>query len=213
MAAWSSLRHFPLFVIISLPWLAGFYRQSWGDHNFQPQRWPLYLRWFLIIALVLSTAAVIVSTHWTNRPDQAYCYNYPCTALAYLRQSPYSSWPALIDYSWGGYFYWQWTDKQIFIDGRLPQYQWRDRSLIEHYARFYQETDIKAALDDYDLAVVVVAQPQAIRFNWLQIWLLGRGQHVEDYDNSREAMRRAMLKLPNWRLVYSDVTATVYVRQ
>lgn len=213
VAAWRSLRHFPLFFVVSLPWLAGFYYRSWQDCHFQPSRWPVYLKWFISVVAVLSIAIVPISTYWTNQPTTDYCSKYPCSALDYLRQSPYHSWPTIVDYGWGGYFYWQWPEKSIFIDGRLPQYPWRDQTLIEHYGRFFVESDIKAALNDYDLSVIVLAQPPVVKFNWLEIWLLGRGQQIEDYETYQEGFRRAMLKLPNWRLIYSDATATIYVRQ
>jgi hypothetical protein len=213
VAAWRSLRHFPLFVVISLPWLAGFYYRSWQDHHFRPDQWSPYLKIFIIVVLLVSSVAVVNSTRWTNHPATNYCSKYPCDALNYLRQSPYSNWPTLVDYGWGGYFYWQWPEKQIFIDGRLPQYSWGDRTLIEHYNRFFAEEEIKPALDDYDISVIIMAQPQVVSFNWLEIWLLGRGRRVEDYDNSHEIMRRAMLKLPNWRLAYFDTVSMVYVRQ
>lgn len=213
VAAWRSLRHFPLFVVVSLPWLAGFYYRSWHDRHFQPNQWMACLKWFVSLALVLSIVLIFIDTHWTGHPELAYCSKYPCAAMDYLRQSPYRGWPTMVDYGWGGYFYWQWPDKQIFIDGRLPQYPWRDRTLIEHYSRFFIESEVKTALNDYDLAVVVLAQPPLVKFNWLETWLLHRGQSIEDYDTSQEIIRRAMLKLPNWRLIYSDTAATVYVRQ
>ena len=213
IAAWRSLRHFPLFFVVSLPWLAGFYYHSWQDCHFQPSRWPAYLKWFISAVAILSIVIIPISTHWTNQPTTDYCAKYPCSALDYLRQSPYHNWPTIVDYGWGGYFYWQWPEKSIFIDGRLPQYPWRDRTLIEHYSRFFIESDIKDALNDYDLSVIVLAQPAPVKFNWLETWLLGRGQQTTDYETSQEVFRRAMLKLPNWRLVYSDMVATVYVRQ
>ena len=212
-AAWLSLRHFPLFLVISLPWLAGFYYRSWQDRYFQPNQWMVYLKLFISLTLILSIVLIFIDTHWTNHPELDYCSKYPCAAIEYLRQSPYRGWPTMVDYGWGGYFYWQWPDKQIFIDGRLPQYPWRDRTLIEHYSRFFIESEIKTALNDYDLAVVVLAQPPLVKFNWLETWLLRRGQRVEDYDTSQELFRRVMLKLPSWRLIYSDATATIYVRQ
>ena len=213
IAAWRSLRHFPLFVIVSLPWLAGFYYRYFSDEHFYPNRWPIYLKWFVSIIIILTITVIFLDTRWTNQPAATYCTKYPCSALKYLRQSPYRHWPTIVDYAWGGYFYWQWPEKPIFIDGRLPQYPWRDRTLIEHYSRFAHESDIKAALNDYDLSVIVLAQPRQVRFNWLETWLLGRGQQATDYEVFQTALRRAMLKLPNWRLVYSDPTATIYVRQ
>lgn len=213
IAAWLSLRHFPLFFIISFPWLAGFFWQSWQDRSFNPVHWPVHLKVLVVLVLFLSTISLVISTKWSNNPEQDYCQTYPCAAINYLKQSPYKNWPTMTDYGWGGFWYWLWPDKPIFIDGRLPQYSWRDRSLIEHYSRFFNESDIKNALNDYNLAVVVIAQPRPVSYNWLESWLFGWGQKVDDYDSFSETMRRAMLKLPAWRLVYSDATAMIYVQQ
>lgn len=212
LAAWKSVRHFPLFFIISLPWLAGFYYQL-GRHSFRLDQWSVYLKIFLATIILLVSALLLITANWTNSPAQSYCSFYPCAALEHLRQTPYANWPTVVDYGWGGYFYWLWPEKQIFIDGRLPQYQWRDRSLIEHYSRFFAEQEVQTALSDYDLSVVVIGQPKPRRFNWLEIWLLGKGQSINDYDSLPETIRRAMLKMPDWQMIYSDSTATIYVRQ
>jgi hypothetical protein len=213
VAAWRSLRHFPLFFIISFPWVAGFFWQSWQDRCFNPAHWSIYLKILIVSVLLLSTISMAIATQWSNRPVEDYCHSYPCAAINYLKQSPYKNWPTMVDYGWGGFWYWYWPDKPIFSDGRLPQYSWRNRSLIEHYGRFFNESDIKNALADYDLSVVAIAQPRPVSYNWLESWLFGWGQKVNDYDSFSETMRRAMLKMPAWQLVYSDATAMIYVQQ
>ena len=213
IAAWCSVRHFPLFVVVSLPWMAGFFYHAWHDNAFRPDDWPAYLKWFVAIILVLTTVLLVVDTHWSTHPEKDYCEVYPCLAISYLQQSPYANWPTIVEYGWGGYFYWRWPEKPIFIDGRLPQYMWRGQSLIEHYGRFFKEKEVKKALDDYGLDVMVIPQPRPVHYNWVETCLLGRGLKEEDYYTLSDIVRRAMLKSPAWRLVHSDTTTMIYVRQ
>ena len=213
IAAWRSLRHFPLFAVVSLPWMAGFFYHSWHDNLFQPDTWPNYLKWFVAVIVILTSLLLIIDTHWSVHPEKDYCHTYPCVAMSYLRQSPYASWPTIVEYGWGGYFYWLWPEKPIFIDGRLPQYMWRGQSLIEHYGRFFKETEVKKALDDYGLDVIVIPQPRPVHYNWAETLFLGRGLAEEDYYTLSDIVRWAMLKSPDWRLVHADITAMIYVRQ
>ncbi|HNW55578.1 MAG TPA: hypothetical protein PKN62_00635 [bacterium] len=194
---WFTAYNFPLFVIVSFSWLASFYYQLVGGLTIET-KWPIYLKLFVLSAVILSGGLAVANTNWLRQPDRDYCGNYPCAALQYLRQTPYRHWITLINYDWQGYFYWQWPDKAVIASEAL---------------QLQQESQIKKFINDSNLSVVVISQPQVPRFDWLEIWLLGRGQKIQDYDNFSENIRRVMLKMPDWRMIYSDNTAIIYVRQ
>ncbi len=195
---WFTAYNFPIFVIVSFAWLVGCYQQLIGDWLVEVKRWSVFLKIFIMAAIILAGGLAVANTNWLSQPERDYCGSYPCVALQYLRQTPYRHWLTLVDYGWQGYFYWQWPEKEVLANELL---------------QFQQEEQIKDFLNQSDLSAIVISQPQTPKFDWLEIWLLGRGQKIQDYDNFSENIRRLMLKMPDWRMIYSDNTAIIYVRQ
>lgn len=56
-------------------------------------------------------------------PFKSFCGKYPCYAVNFLQKhhQKYLNKKLFNNYNWGGYLIHEYPEKQIFIDGRLPQ--------------------------------------------------------------------------------------------
>lgn len=108
----------------------------------------------------------------------------PVNAVAYIR-SHHLSGPMLNDYTYGGYLIWAMPEHPVFIDGRAEIYEWA--GVLSQYADWINlNADPEALLNRYHI----------------QFCLLS----VNSY------MIRVLAMTHHWKLVYSDQTSAILVR-
>jgi hypothetical protein len=108
----------------------------------------------------------------------------PVRALDYIRTHQLSG-PMLNDYTYGGYLIWAAPEYPVMMDGRTDIYEWS--GFLQQYARWATvQEDPNLLLEKYDV----------------NFCLLSTGSQ----------MINILPLLPDWKLVYSDDIAQVFVR-
>jgi hypothetical protein len=122
LAMSGSARHAPLWLLIALPLtIEGLYyfQQEVMKIKAGAKRFRVALRGLGLIVFFLCSQYVIeITMALISRED-----TYPVHAIAYLRESP-SKGNLFSIYGWGGYLIWQYPEKKVFIDGRMPSWRW-----------------------------------------------------------------------------------------
>jgi hypothetical protein len=109
--------------------------------------------------------------------------NFPVRAVEYLRERPAPS-PIFNTYGFGGYLIW--SDYKVFVDGRADPYE-RGGSLDDYFHIARLEPGTLSVLRGYGI----------------QSCLLDR----------REPLATVLSALPDWRQVYADNVAVLFVRR
>jgi hypothetical protein len=227
--AFKSRRHFPLLFIISLPIIVKFYLNFFKFNFSVKKNTPAsensdrhglltsrLISIFLLIIIIFSSAFIAVRTDFTNRPEKAYCGYYPCLAVDFLRLHP--EWDKLKifnEFNWGGYLIWQDPARQLFLDGRLPQYPMGGSTALREYEDFYNPDKMAAQLQKYDISLVLIDSAEKYhKLGWWDKLLLGESQKKfnDDVKNNFTLLEylRSSLK---WRSVYDDGVAQIFIKK
>lgn len=210
-----SARHFPLFFVVACLTFVPIFLQAsvTSTPNFSLPKWSrLTLKILLIITLITLTIFSWWSLSYTKDPWQGFCQDYPCQTVQKLKASPkYSQLKLFNQYSYGGWLIWTWPDKQLFIDGRLPQYSFADWSLLEEYLEFTKPDTLAKKLKEYNIEAVLWNNylPQ-YHLNWLDKFL---GFKEKDINGRQNYLKNWLDASSDWQAVFKDETSTVYIRK
>ncbi len=204
-----SVRHFPLWVVISLlfavphiivPALAG-------------RRIPYPRTCFTLIMLGLLAISYTSysSTRFTNDPFNSYCNKYPCAAIQFLREHPeYQKLRIFNNYGWGGYIIGVWPEQRLFVDGRLPQYPFNNRTILEEYNDFFNKDLTVKKLEEHKIEMVIF-KPRGDNYkpDFIERFIFMRTEQVYknelvDYLNANNS---------SWKVVFEDSIAKIWVKQ
>jgi len=205
--AFKSRRHFPLFFVLTLPFLVNFNSEFFGRVKIFYKRLLLALVFFCII---LIGAEQLIITKFTDNPFQAYCYKYPCGAVEFLKDNPsYLKYNVFNSYIWGGYLIWNLPEKKIFIDGRLPQVNFAGQSFVEEYSEFFKsKINQKEKLKNYDIRLILIESRDydLVARKWEKIFF-----NIKDEDlKAHNGLRVYLEESSSWRVIYEDQTAKIY---
>jgi hypothetical protein len=213
--ALKSVRHFPLFfAVASLTIIPIFLRQNMaGSTGLSLPRWAgRTLKIFLFSVLLILNIMSWWSLPRLGDPWQSFCGDYPCQAARQLQADPrYSQLKLFNKYDFGGWLIWVWPDKQLFIDGRMPQYPFAGQTLLEEYLEFTRPNTLAAKLKAYDIEAILWSNhPMQYQLNWLDK-LLG---FQDEYINGRHNYLQEWLEAsPDWKKVFTDEAGSVYIRK
>jgi len=151
----SSTRHFPLFIIISIPLLTDMMREFYGKIDlalFQKIK-PIVIT-FLLLAFILSIYFPTFPLVYTSR-------SYPNEdSINFLTNNGGKR--IFSDYSWGGLLIWKLPESKFFIDGRMPH--WRDESgtpMIKVYVDMYDGKGIEENIKKYNIDQFVLSRKES----------------------------------------------------
>jgi len=210
--AWRSRRHFPLFLIATFPFLISAGNVLFLETTNCPVRsWPRWLKAYILVALILISSSLLLQSRLTADPFRSHCQSYPCGAADFLESKPeYAKKRLFNDYGWGGYLIWRLPDRQLFIDGRLPQAEFGGHTFLEEYYEFYKEgADIAAKLDEHDIGLVLITaqdRPVSLRA-WEKFFF-----QISEEELVPQNYLRDYLESADWTVVYADETAKIYAR-
>jgi hypothetical protein len=194
----SSVRHFPLFVLVSLPLLRHLLAQQplhgfltdgldrlFGRRGVLPFTLNATMVVFLTVFPLLRLGSVI-----RQAADPAFLAeagNFPDDAVDFLRRHPPGG-TVFNSYGWGGYLLWHLPDAEIFIDGRMASWHPPDEPIFRMHADVLKlEGDWQATLNRYNITHILV--------------------------ESDSTLAGAAALLPAWREVYRDDLAVIYRRE
>jgi len=207
-------RNFPLFFISVLPFLADSASVSAEESRKKIKMFFFENNFLKIILIIFLTGAIVVvclSGNMTNKPfaDKKFCQEFPCSALETIKRLPQDDLKIFNSYGWGGYLIWNWPERKLFIDGRLPMLIVNGHSLLEEYYEFFKEGKAKEKIDYYGINLVLIQKFKSDNANWFEKSFLGRKDkeapknHLEDYLNGQS----------DWQLLFEDGNAMVYYKK
>ena len=136
------------------------------------------------VLIGLSLIAIVLAFPSHQNLTQQVVAGSPVRALDYVRTHQLSG-PMLNDYTYGGYLIWAAPEYPVMIDGRTDIYEWS--GFLEQYARWAtSQEDPNLLLKKYNVNFCLLS--------------------------TRSQMINVLPLLPDWKLVYSDDLARVFVK-
>lgn len=208
--SFKSKRHFPLFVIASFLPLISFYGNFFKGLNIKG--YQHLLRGLVILCLLLVGLSQALSINFIKQPFTSFCGNYPCQAVEFIKNNnEYQQSNLLNAYDWGGFLIWTMPEKKIFIDGRLPQVKYANKTFIEEYRRFFKEKEDKTnLLNQYNIDLVLIRtkeEPLQLK-KWEKVFFQIKSEKL----NAKNYLRDYLEASSEWKQVYQDKTASIYER-
>jgi hypothetical protein len=213
--ALKSVRHFPLFLVCStLTLIPEFIETNFSKKiNQKTSRWwQKFIQILLPLTLFFVVWLTFFATVYISDPFQKFCDNYPCQTGRVLKLHPrYSQLKILNRYEYGGWLIWVWPEKKLFIDGRLPQYPFNGRSLLEEYLDFNNPNKVAEKLKEHGIEAVLWTNHQTIyKLNWLDKLL---GFREKDINSRTDEVKKYLDNSPEWKETFSDEAGVIYIRK
>lgn len=207
-----SRRHTPLLALVSMPWLVDLFSKEIvvaGARSLATSRAAKVLISLAAFAVFGFTVFVLAKVDFTNRPFEHYCRYYPCEAVAALKSSAPAPAKMLNDFNWGGYLLWQWPGVPLFIDGRQPQHQYEDHTILEEYHRIFKEGEAEAYLRKHRIDLVLLSKPSLPQLTWFNRLLFG----ITEKDLKPNSFLVDYLKsAKEWRRCHEDGLAIAFCK-
>lgn len=211
-----SKRNFPLFFIISFPVVIasidGFIDLPKKILDFLKNN--IFIKFFFLSGILLVIIFFTARIKFSGDPFsyELYCYTYPCESITYLKKHPeLHNKNILNDYTWGGFLIWNLPEKKLFIDGRLPQYEINDSSMLEEYYAFYDKDEIENQINKYNIELFFLRKPQKITYSWLEKLILGFD--INEEEPKIDELRKYLDDSSEWEMVYENINSDIYVKQ
>ena len=212
--AFKSRRHFPIFVLASLPLMLAVVQEFINSFSWPfKKNWIFIFSFFFVAILGAYTFWLGLSLPWKQDGIMDFCEKkYPCAAVSYLQSRPEtSSWRLFNEYNWGGFLLFAYPEKQLFIDGRMPQAPYRGHTILEEYLAFRNPaSDIAFLLSDYDIRLVLIKPNNSslhLRSSE-KLFFQVTEQDLLIADPLGAYLRQS----PEWREVFSDKMSIIYER-
>ncbi|MDD4332603.1 MAG: hypothetical protein PHT51_00640 [Patescibacteria group bacterium] len=209
-----SRRNFPLFFIASFPLVVTFFSGflNFSSNQFNNKITKKIILFFLICGLTLSSFCMLISAKYNANPFQNYCSAYPCEAIKFLKSHPeYNNLKLFNNYNWGSYLLWEYPERQLFIDGRFPQYQYKNHTLLEEYHEFYDGKKLPDKLNEYNIKLIITySQEKKIHYDWFyKLFFRPDIRAKDEYENP---LKKYLEKSSEWKKIYEDKVAVIYQR-
>ena len=194
--ALQNVRNVALFVAAVSPLLITTYGEWWRGFAAE-QKWkfgvpprPVFaaITALALIVIAGATSLRVASTVSPAKQQAADAQNYPVGAAGWLAAHPEVGTRMFNQYGFGGYLAYRFypdPNRRVFIFGEAAL---MGDSLLNEYADvYYVRSDWKQVLDKYQVDYVV--------------------------ENKGDPLANLLATQPNWKLVYEDKTAVIYVRE
>lgn len=212
-----SMRHFPLFFIVSFPILVPFFSalMRFPKELFGKEKKVLAIvsKTYLFVLTALIFLFCLAKLKPVDNPFQGYCGEYPCRATAFLKESPsLTGLKLLSEYNWGGYLIWAYPERKLFIDGRMPQFKFAGKTLLEEYHNFFDPDLTENKLNDHKIQLVLVSvKDEPTGLDWFERHFLILNMNAGKKNST--VLRKHLEKSPQFEKIYSDETAAIFWRK
>lgn len=215
-------RHFPLFIILTIPIFAEILfhtRQAVNPKRFQflfggSKKWVAIL---FVLGLTVYGLYPFLATF-----NQDISFSYPQKAVPFLKNLPLSE-NLLNDYGWGGYLIWKAPERKVFIDGRMPSWRRNTQFVFGDYVKIMKaEENFQELLERYDVKIALLKKERKTeaesgeqlksenklsnflkKQNWF--WKI-LGIRLSEKNIYQE------LSKAGWKVIYEDETAVILRR-
>lgn len=207
IASLRSVRHFPLWALGSLLYIAPIAIREILKNIRIP--YSKIIGALITICLVVVSIALVLQTKFTNKPLVSYCSSYPCGAITFLEKNPnYKKLRLFNDYGWGGFIIGSNIKLPVFIDGRLPQYPYKNISILEEYSSFFKEGNTEKKLDEHGIGLIIfkAAEPP-YEPDIVEKYILGK-----KYEEHKNPLLEFLKGSKKWKELYRDTVSVIYVK-
>lgn len=208
--SFQSRRNFPLLFIVSFLYVIENMYEFFDLKEFKKRHIREELKYFILLCLLCSSLWQLYSFKIVSDPFVSYCNKYPCGAVNFFQLHPeFRDLNILNEYNWGGYLIWQYPEKKLFIDGRLPQAEFAGHTYLEEYLEFYKrDADFAKKLNEYQIALVLIKtkDDKIIAKKWEKILFWINDEDLVIPNNLRAYLNGS----GEWQLIYKDELASVY---
>lgn len=215
--AFKSKRHFPLLFIVSFPMIVKFFIDQFDFKEiFKKFSCRLFLvKFYLIIAFLLIIASQFLKINFTSDPFLSFNNDYPQKATIFLKNNPrYNHLNFFNPYGWGGYLIWTLPERKLFIDGRLPQYSFKNHTFLEEYLEFFDKEKTENKLKEYNIQLVLLdIKEKKYHFNWFEKYFLGFNEEEINKNANENYLRDYLVNSNEWEKIYNDKISDVYVKK
>jgi hypothetical protein len=205
-------RHFPLFVILSLPLLTDLLVRA--RNKVYPFRERLLFsrdrKSFLILGTL--TFLIIFQLYSFFSPtNKGLTYPSPET-ISFLKALPLSE-NLFNPYEWGGYLIWKIPERKVFIDGRMPSWRKDGKYILNDYLKIRRGEIFQEILEKYDIKLILLEKEEKneikmrgkignflLKENWILEFLLGIKPEKKLY---------RLLIENGWKEIFEDETAII----
>jgi hypothetical protein len=188
------VRHFPLFVIITLPLLGEFLIKTREKIKpFEEKILPLndkttYLIFFFVFSLIIF---LFLPLFFFLSPRHKGIIYPSLNAISFLKTLPPNENMFNI-YEWGGYLIWQLPERKVFIDGRMPSWKKDGKSVMEDYLKIIKvEENFQEVLDKYEIKIILLTR-----------------SFKEAINPKGETLYQSLIK-SGWKEIFEDETAII----
>jgi len=140
LASMSQNRHLPLFVMVSLPYTA---RGVADIIALLPKTLDRPRKRFVRIMTAVFVLATLVAGYVTFHHTTLDKENsFPVAAVEYLRAHPCQG-NMFNSYDYGGYLIWKLPSQKVYIDGRMPSWEFNGQKYMDDYYRFQDDATFR----------------------------------------------------------------------
>ncbi len=206
-------RFYPFFLLASFPLIS--YAALSCLPKFQPN--ANAKKWITALLFVIfSLTSVRLFFSIKNAPLDPFVYNSvfaPFSATNFLKtHEQLDDLPLYNLYEWGGYLAWTWQEKEIFIDGRMPQKPLTNGvSLLEEYYSFREAGMAQQKLDEYNIKLVLLPQDKPFSFKSRFESLAYNHLFFLNEDDFKYENHLLLCLDSRWQIIYSDDLSIVYL--
>lgn len=214
--ALKSKRHLPLFFIVNLALLTEiFIYFSKQLKDFKPNRLGFRINILLSsLILVIFSYSLFTTLNYYQNPFVSFCNKYPCQAIHFLKNNEATVKDLNIynNYGWGGFMIWEYPQRKIFIDGRMPHYSYKGKSYLEEYYKlFNNEEDFLTLVEEYKIGIFLLNKnTKSISPKKFEtLFFYGSGDYVSD---NKFKLAKYLENSAAWNKLYEDNVAIIYIK-
>ncbi len=213
----SSRRHFPLFFIATLSSVIYLVNYLFIDNKkiftyaYLRNKIDIkFLRAFIIFMVFLTSIFLLVQIDFTNKPFFNYCEKYPCEAVDFLQKNKELQDKKMFNYyTWGGYLIWNLPQKKLFIDGRMPQVEYKEHTILEDYFSFFNKDKIENKIKEHDIKLFLLSNNlEPKKRSWLEEKIV----NLENTDN-KNYLYSYLKNSNNWDLIFNNDVSVIYLKK
>jgi hypothetical protein len=218
LAAISAVRNIPLWTIVAAPLLALFFKEffqslekdKYGSETFKKCYSGLT---YLVTIIFLVTLFTSIYKYQKISEDNF----YPKQAIKFLKDQKITG-QVFSEYDWGGYLIWQYPEKKVFVDGRMPSWR-RDQAPVsesiwafrDYLNMVYENGDFNKEFMKYNITTVLWPAPVPQKTDFFSQIKTKYYQIIDSYfPTSQPTSLTKRLKASGWHEIYHDKVAVIY---
>lgn len=214
IAAISAERNVALWAIISSPILIGLFKLFKKLAKKESSFLVFYkITFFFVLSLFLYT---FVSFEQTSLTNHSY---YPTKAIDYLKKTNPNG-NVFSSYNWGGFLIWKYSEKKVFVDGRMPSWRRSEAPPNESKNAFAEYTNImlgknsEQILKKYDVCTILLPKEAKLDKKALQKEknLAAFLKNIGIKEDKPKGKIKTFQEM-GFEVKYSDDTAVVYKKK